>query len=287
MKVLLLGENGQLGWELKRSRPEGVVITTCDYPEVDFLRESSLRDCVGAHAPDWVINAAAYTAVDKAEDESAQAFQVNCNAVAILARLCRDKKIRLVHISTDFVFSGEHFKPYGPGDMPDPVSVYGESKLGGEKAVGDILGDRALIVRTAWLYSAHGTNFVKTMLRLMGEKDQLGVVYDQIGTPTWAGGLARGLWAAMEKGCGGLYHWTDAGVASWYDFAVAIQEEALALELLKREIPILPIPGSDYPTPAKRPHYSVLDSRALYEATGLVPVHWRKQLRKMLKEVGP
>lgn len=285
MKVLILGAGGQLGWELSRNLPKGVDIYTCDYPEVDFGSEQSIRKCVATDDFDWIINAAAYTAVDNAEQESGLAWQINCQAVEVLAGLCREKGIRLVHISTDFVFSGERFTPYLPDDTPDPVSVYGQSKLAGEQAVLKVLGDEALIIRTAWLYSSHGANFVKTMLRLMKEKEKLGVVHDQIGTPTWAKGLAQVVWAAVENGVSGIHHWTDAGVASWYDFALAIQEEALALGLLEKQIPVMPIGTKAYPTPARRPHYSVLDSGSLVQNTGTRPLHWRWQLRQMLMEI--
>lgn len=285
MKVLLLGANGQLGWELSRRHPEGILIETCDYPRVDLKSEASIRACVADHAPDWIINAAAYTAVDRAEKEPEVARQINGRAVAVLAGLCREKDIRFAQISTDFVFSGETFRPYLTGDKPDPVSEYGRSKLAGEQAVLDILGEQALIIRTAWLYSAHGNNFVKTMLRLMQERNSLNVVDDQIGTPTWAEGLARVLWRALEKDLAGIFHWTDAGVASWYDFAVAVQEEAMALGILEEEILLRPIGTKDYPSPAKRPFYAVLDKTSMIEAAGMEPIHWRKQLRQMLQEM--
>ena len=285
MKVLLLGANGQLGWELSRTCPKEVVIEVCDYPKVDFGSVTSIQNCIQKASPDCIINAAAYTAVDKAEQEEALAYKINHTAVVVLAEIAREKDIKLVHISTDFVFSGQQHKPYQPGDRPDPESVYGKSKLAGEQAVQTILGDRALIVRTAWLYSAHGSNFVKTMLGLMADKASLNVIDEQVGTPTWAFGLAQAVWACVQKKIYGIYHWTDAGVASWYDFSVAIQEEGLAAGLLEKCIPILPIPGSLYPSPAKRPYYGVLDKRSLWEKTGIVPIHWRVQLRDMLKEL--
>lgn len=285
MKILLLGANGQLGWELQRTCPKEITIEVCDYPQVDFGSAVSIQNCIQEASPDCIINAAAYTAVDKAEQEEALAYKINHEAVAVLAEFARDKGIKLVHISTDFVFSGQQYKPYQPESTPDPVSIYGKSKLAGEKEVQKILGDRALIIRTAWLYSAHGNNFVKTMLGLMAQKEGLNVIDEQVGTPTWAFGLAQAVWACIEKNIFGIYHWTDAGVASWYDFAVAIQEEALAAGLLKKSIPIIPIPESLYPTPAKRPCYGVLDKRTLWEKTKIVPVHWRVQLRSMLKDI--
>ncbi|MBC8441376.1 MAG: dTDP-4-dehydrorhamnose reductase [Deltaproteobacteria bacterium] len=285
MKVLLLGSNGQLGWELTRTCPKNINLTICDYPKIDFCSISSITQCINAARPDCIINAAAYTPVDKAEQEKDLAYRINHLAVLEIAELCKKNTISLIHISTDFVFNGQNFKPYQPNDTPDPESVYGKSKLKGEQAVHKILGDNALIIRTAWLYSSHGNNFVKTMLRLMKEKPSLNVIDEQIGTPTWAHGLARATWTALEKNITGTFHWTDAGVASWYDFAIAIQEEGLKKGLLDKSIPILPVPTLQYPTPAKRPMYSVLDKTSFWQATEIKPVHWQVQLRSMLKEL--
>lgn len=285
MKVLLIGANGQLGWELVRTCPETIELTAPAYPQFDLCRPQSMASCISELLPDWIVNAAAYTAVDAAEHQASKADQLNHQGVADLSALADKYQARLVHISTDFVFNGENFKPYTPGDLPCPESVYGRSKLNGEIAAGQIMGDRSVIIRTAWLYSVHGRNFVKTMLDLMQEKPLLKVIDEQIGTPTWAFGLANAIWTCIEKKINGLFHWTDAGVASWYDFAVAIQEEALLAGLLSREIPILPVPVEAYPTPARRPLYGVLDKRSLWQATQITPVHWRKQLRQMVKEL--
>ena len=285
MKVLLLGSNGQLGWELQRTRPDNITLTTCDYPKVDFCSTSSIDQCINSSKPDCIINAAAYTAVDNAEQEKDLAYRINHKAVLEIAELCRDNTISLIHISTDFIFNGQNFKPYQPDDTPDPKSVYGQSKLEGEQAIHKILNDQALIIRTAWLYSSHGNNFVKTMLRLMAEKQSLNIIDEQIGTPTWANGLARAIWTALEKTICGTFHWTDAGVASWYDFAMAIQEEGLRTGLLDNSIPISPVPSHQFPTPAKRPIYSVLDKTSFWQAMNINPTHWRVQLRSMLKEL--
>jgi dTDP-4-dehydrorhamnose reductase len=223
--------------------------------------------------------------VDKAEQEKDLAYRINHTAVFEIAQLCRRNTISLVHISTDFIFNGRNFKPYQPDDMPDPESIYGKSKFKGEQAVHKILDAQALIIRTAWLYSAHGNNFVKTMLRLMKEKPKLSIIDEQIGTPTWAHGLARAIWTALEKNILGTFHWTDAGVASWYDFAMAIQEEGLQAGLLNKSIPICPVPSHQFPTPAKRPMYSVLDKSSFWQATDINPIHWRIQLRSMLREL--
>jgi dTDP-4-dehydrorhamnose reductase len=287
MKVLLLGSGGQLGWELQRTCPDHVTVTTCDFPKIDFCSDLSITRCIQETLPDRIINAAAYTAVDRAEQEPDLAFRINHRAVEQIAEHCSRKKTPLIHISTDFIFSGQNFRPYLPDDVPDPQSVYGKSKLKGEQAIQEILKDQALIIRTAWLYSAHGTNFVKTMLKLMKEKQRLTIIDEQIGTPTWAFGLAKAIWSALEKNLTGIFHYTDAGVASWYDFAVAIQEEGSQAGLLGKAIPILPISTNQYPTPAKRPMYSVLDKTSFWQAISSTPVHWRVQLRSMLKEITP
>ena len=281
MKVLLLGAGGQLGWELQRTCPPVIDLTLCDFPKVDFTNAGTIQECIQAAGPDWIINAAAYTAVDKAESEPTLADRINHLAVREIATLCRKNRIRLVHISTDFVFSGQNHKPWLPEDTPDPISEYGRSKLKGEQAVLEIL-DNPLIVRTAWLYSGHGSNFVKTMLNLMNEKPSLTVIDEQISTPTWARGLADIVWQAVGKNLSGIYHWTDAGVASWYDFAVAIQELALDLGLIKTAVPILPVPATAFPTPAQRPLYSVLDKTATLQALETPPAHWRTRLKTML-----
>ena len=287
MKVLLLGSGGQLGWELQRTCPDPITLTACDFPNFDLCSDLSITRCIQETRPDCIINAAAYTAVDKAEQEPELAFRINHEAVARIAEQCHQEKISLVHISTDFIFSGKNFRPYLPDDSPDPQSVYGKSKLEGETAVHRLMKDQALIIRTAWLYSSHGNNFVKTMLRLMKEKQGLTVIDEQIGTPTWAHGLALAIWAALEKKMTGIFHYTDAGVASWYDFALAIQEEGVQAGLLEKAIPILPVSTLQYPTPAKRPMYSVLDKTTFWQALSFTPVHWRVRLRSMLKELNP
>ena len=283
MKVLIIGANGQLGTELQKSCPQNIGITAVDFPEVDLCDSASVYRIVKETAPDYVINAAAYTAVDLAESEPERAALINSEGVRHLAQAVKEQGGRLVHISTDFIFDGQKGTPYLPEDTPSPQSVYGRTKLDGENAVREIFGDQSLIIRTAWLYSVTGNNFVKTILKLMAERDSLNVVDDQIGTPCCASGLAQTVWKAIDKEATGIFHWTDAGVASWYDFAVAIQEEALTLGILEKPIPVNPISSISYPTPAKRPSYSVLDKTAAINELDMVPVHWRVQLRDMLK----
>ena len=235
--------------------------------------------------PTLVINAAAYTAVDQAESDAENAARINEIAPGILARACSVSGARLIHVSTDFVFSGESHTPYSPDSPTDPIGEYGRSKLAGERAVAACL-PAALIVRTGWVYSRFGSNFVKTMLRLMSERAEVGVVVDQVGTPTWARGLAQAIWAASERAeLSGIYHWSDAGVCSWYDFAVAIYEEASNIGLLSTQTIIRPILAAQYPIPAARPPYSVLDKRQSWQDFQLEAVHWRVQLRSMLEEL--
>ena len=193
---------------------------------------------------------------------------------------------RLVYVSTDYVFSGAaRAEPWAEDEPVAPLNAYGRSKRGGEEAVHEVLGDAGTVVRTSWLYGRRGPSFVHTMLRLMRERDEIGVVSDQIGAPTWATSLARTIWGLVANGSSGIHHFSDAGVASWYDFAVAIGEEAAAIGLIDRTITVKPITTEDYPTPAVRPAFSLLDSRATREAAGVDPVHWRENLRHMLQEV--
>lgn len=281
MKALITGANGQLGWSLQQSAPQGAELICTDVAELDICDASAVDAFVALHKPDLILNAAAHTAVDKAESEESQALRINATAVDHLADAARAYTARLVHVSTDFVFDGVSGVPYKPTDTPAPVSAYGRTKLAGEQAA----GEGALIVRTAWVYAPKGNNFVRTMLRLMAERDEVRVVADQIGTPTYAPDLAAALWALSAKGITGIHHYTDSGAASWYDFAVAIQEEGLAAGLLSRAVPIIPINTSDYPTPATRPHYSVLDKSSAFAALGGPAPHWRVNLRKMLQEI--
>lgn len=286
MKVLIAGAQGQLGRSLLKSAATGVEITAVDVAELDITRPEAVQEVVRRLRPEVIINAAAYTAVDQAESERDLAFAVNAGGVEHLARAARDCGARMVHISTDFVFDGHQSSPYLPADDMHPLNVYGASKAEGEKRLQALAGATAVIVRTGWLYAAEGQNFVKTMLRLMRERDSLGVIADQVGTPTWAGSLAEVIWKIVQDPkITGAHHWSDAGVASWYDFAVAIQEESLVCGLLQRPIPIRPLTTEAYPLPAKRPAYGVLDKRSLIQATGLWPAHWRVNLRSMLREL--
>lgn len=280
MKAIITGASGQLGRALQATAPDGVEIIAYGSADLDISDGAAIDERIDREAPALIINAAAYTAVDKAESEEALALAVNAHAVGYLARAAERVKAQFVHVSTDFVFDGEAGRPY-PIDAPThPLGAYGRTKLAGEQAAGT-----ALIVRTGWVYAPTGSNFVRTMLRLMDERPEVRVVADQIGTPTYAPALAEALWRLSELQEGGIHHYSDAGAASWYDFAVAIQEEALAIGLLDAAVPIVPIATSEFPTPATRPPYSVLDKSRTYAALGRPALHWRVNLRTMLNEI--
>ena len=284
MKIVVIGNAGQLSYELVRILGED---TICLGPEdTDITRFDVLSKTLSQLAPDVIINAAAYTAVDKAEEEQELCHAINATAVENLAKYCKQAGAFLVHVSTDYVFNGHKGSPYLPTDPIEPQGAYGKTKADGEKALIDLLPEASCLIRTAWVYSAHGNNFVKTMLKLMADKPQLTVIDDQIGTPTWARGLADACVSAAKNKTVGVYHWTDEGVASWYDFALAIQELGIEKGFLDSAIPVLPIPSSHYPTPAKRPHYSVLDKQSAREAFATCkPTQWRKQLSSMMDEL--
>jgi len=283
-KVVIVGAGGQLGRELARTAGPDVECLPLSRSQLDIANPAAIAESLAGLAPKTVINAAAYTGVDKAESEREAARLANALGPGYLAQVCREQDIRLIHVSTDFVFDGESAHPYTPDAPTAPLGEYGRSKLAGELAVCDAQS-QALILRTGWVYSSYGNNFVKTMLRLMAQRDELAVVADQVGTPTWARSLALALWAAAARPhLSGIYHWSDAGVCSWYDFAMAICEEACDLGLLARPVKIRPIPASEYPTPARRPAYSVLDKARSWRNLQLEGVHWRQQLRTMLKD---
>jgi dTDP-4-dehydrorhamnose reductase len=286
MRVLITGANGQLGRELQRSAPEAASVHGLRREELDIVDAGQIESVLRELRPQIIINAAAYTAVDQAEKQPEQALAVNALGPENLARAAIAMDLRLIHISSDFVFSGLKSSPYLPCDTAEPLSVYGASKLEGENAVLRIAANRALIVRTSWVYSAHGRNFVKTMLDRFANCSTVQVVADQIGSPTWARELAEVLWEmAANTDLRGVYHWTDAGVGSWYDLAVAVLEYATVLGLVRSSITIRPIRTSDYPTVAKRPAMSVLDSTDTWSVLKRMPLHWRHALKEMLSEL--
>jgi dTDP-4-dehydrorhamnose reductase len=284
MKVLVLG-GGQIASAVRAAVPSQHHAVSRARAELDIVDAQAVKRTMAEIKPDWVVNAAAYTAVDLAEDQSAKAYAVNDAAVSSLARSAVREGSRLLHLSTDFVFDGNTNRAYLTGDQTNPLSVYGASKLGGERHVLDA-GAAGIVLRTSWVYAAHGKNFVSTMLRLMREKDRISVVCDQIGAPTWAASAAEAIWGLIDANApAGIYHWTDLGVASWYDFAVAIQDEAFARGMLSRTVPILPIPSTAYPTRAQRPAFSVLDTASTRTMLKVPATHWRQNLRFMLDEL--
>lgn len=270
---------------LLETRPDNVEVIACTHADLDVGAGEAVRACVARHQPAIIINAAAYTAVDKAESEPDSARRSNADAPAHLAAAARECNARVIHISTDFVFDGTASVPYRPDSATHPLSVYGRTKRDGELAVLEQLPRRATVVRTGWVYAAIGANFVRTMLRIMRADGAARVVADQVGTPTAARYLAEALWRiAANPDIHGIHHWTDAGVASWYDFAVAIAQESAELGILPPGICVVPITTADYPTAARRPSYSVLDKSSL-APYGLSPAHWRTRLRAVLKEI--
>jgi len=285
MQVLLTGsERGQLFWELQRSKPE--MVSFCiPGTRLDITDSDAVDQFVRDTKPDVIINAAAYTAVDAAETDKDAAFAINDTAVGYLAAAARDSGAHLIHVSTDFIFGETRPTPIKPDAVTDPVSVYGMSKLAGERRLFSILPDNSLLFRTAWVYSSHGNNFVKTMLKLMKQRSELGVIADQIGTPTWAHSLAQAIWRGAQIHATGVLHWTDAGAASWYDFAQAIMEEGVALGLLEKPVTVRPLRTDQYPTPAARPKYSVLELSSTWETLDLQAAHWRVELRNMMREL--
>jgi dTDP-4-dehydrorhamnose reductase len=283
MRVLVLG-SGQIAKAVAVAAPAQHIVTIRTHSDLDIVDEAAALTEFAKLKADWIVNAAAYTAVDLAEDESAKAIAVNDTAVASLVRAAAAARSKLLHLSTDFVFDGASSRAYLPSDRTNPLSVYGASKLGGERHV--IAGGTGIVLRTSWVYAAEGKNFVLTMLRLMREKAQVSVVCDQIGAPTWALSAATAIWGLIDGvAAPGIYHWTDLGVASWYDFAVAIQDEALARGLLSRQIPVLPIYSSEFPTKARRPAFSVLDTASTRLRLNAPATHWRHNLRMMLDEL--
>jgi dTDP-4-dehydrorhamnose reductase len=286
MKVLIVGAAGQLGRALLKHVPADVELVALDRSQLDITHADAVSETMRKVQPAVVINASAYTAVDLAESEREKAFAINADAVGGLASSCEASRARFIHVSTDFVFDGSLARPYRSEDSTNPLGVYGASKLAGEQLIAARSNLDWCVVRTAWVYASNGRNFVLTMLRLFNERPTVRVVADQVGTPTSALSLANCIWRAAAPGSlQGIAHFTDAGVASWYDFAAAIYEEASQIGLANKPVDVQPIQTKDYPTPARRPSYSVLDVTATTAALGLTPVHWRTNLRQVLREL--
>ena len=283
VKVLVCGAKGQLGSNLKELSihyPD-IFFDFTDIEELDILDSLSLNHYVKQQRPGFIINCAAFTQVDKAETEREKAFLLNAEAVKNLLIAARQCDARLIHISTDYVFNGKNYIPYKENDLPDPDSVYGLSKLKGEMYLAD--SHSSLIIRTSWLYSNYGHNFFKTVLRLANEKDEIKMVNDQVGTPTWAGDLAAAILQIVvstsedsSRFIHGIYHFSNEGVASWYDFAKEI------IDLSGSKTQVLPIETSDYPLLAPRPYYSVLNKKKIRDTFGISIMHWKDSLKKCL-----
>lgn len=279
-KILVTGSSGQLGTCIKSIGSNKSDIHYVNSTELDITNELQVKSFFEMHQIDWCINCAAYTAVDKAESDYDKAFNVNVNGAKNLAEASKLYSAKLIHISTDFVFDGEHNKPYKESDPTNPISIYGETKLKGEKEVAKILSEH-FIIRTSWLYSEYGSNFLNTMLRLSRDRDQLGIVGDQIGTPTYAKDLAEIIMHIIDNECSnyGVYHYSNNGVASWYDFAKAI------FDISNVDIQLENISTIQFPTPAKRPQFSVLDKTKTKENFNVRIPYWRDSLQKAIQNI--
>ncbi|TQV64333.1 MAG: dTDP-4-dehydrorhamnose reductase [Sulfurovum sp.] len=284
LNILVTGANGQLGSEVRElsvNYPYSFFFT--DKDELDITDFNALKSFVDEKCINAIINCAAYTAVDKAQREKESANVINHLATKYLAQIAKEKEIKLVHISTDYVFDGKNYRPYLESDSVNPQSVYGQTKLDGEKVMMDINPKNSLIIRTSWVYSSYGTNFVKTMIRLGKEKESLGVIYDQVGTPTYAQDLARAILEILPQINNEevqIYNYSNEGVLSWYDFAKEIMKMAKLL------CKINPIETKEYPTPASRPHYSLLNKSKIKKAFNLEIPYWKESLRVCLEKMG-
>lgn len=288
MRVLITGAQGQVGQELILSAPPNWEVHGLGSSDLDITDAAHVMASVQALHPQLIINAAAYTTVDKAENDSARAHAVNHLGAENLAKAASSIRCPLLHMSTDYVFSGEHTQPYTEQDTPAPNSVYGESKWLGEQAIHAFCPEH-IILRTSWVFGLHGNNFVKTMLRLGQERDALSIVSDQVGGPTSARSIAQALWQIAQHyqnngSCAwGTYHFSGAPTCSWYDFALEIFTQAATLQLITKAPVLQPINSSDYPTPAQRPAYSVLDNTKLDEQLNIAQSNWKSELNIMLR----
>ena len=281
--ILVTGANGQLGSELKdeSSRYSNDIFIFTDVAELDICNHSAVREFIVKNDIHTIINCAAYTAVDKAEEQFELSNDINNFAVKNFANIAKEYNIKLIHISTDYVFDGTNHVPYQEMDEPNPQSVYGATKLAGENAIQEINPANAIIIRTSWVYSNYGNNFVKTMLRLGSERDQLGVIVDQIGTPTYASDLAKAILKILpnvQNKNVEVYHYSNEGVCSWYDFAKAI------FEIKDIKVKVNSIETYQYPTAAERPSYSVLNKSKIKQAYQLEIPHWRESLLNCLEK---
>lgn len=282
--IFITGSNGQLGSELKKlsTNYQYNFFFTCK-DDLDISNTTDIKNFIEKNNIDTIINCAAYTAVDKAQSEEELADEINHIAVKNLAQISKENNIKIVHVSTDYVFDGKNYKPYQEDDTTNPQSIYGKTKLNGEKAMIDINPQNSIIIRTSWVYSSYGNNFVKTMLRLGREKEELGVIYDQVGTPTYAKDLAKvilGILPNINNNKVEIYNYSNEGVLSWYDFAKEI------MKMAKLDCKINPIETYQYPTPAPRPHYSLLNKSKIKKDFDIIIPFWKDSLDKCLRELG-
>ncbi len=285
MKILITGANGQLGYETQRIlQGKGLNAIGIGRKQLDFSQPERVAEYIAAERADWVINCAAYTQVDKAEEEIELAFRVNRDAAKAVAEGVHHYAGRLLQVSTDFIFDGTQSHPYRENDQANPLGVYGQSKWEGEQAVLEVM-PTAIILRTAWVYGVHGNNFVKTILRLASEREELGIIDEQVGSPSSTVDISRAIYALIEKERTGIYHFTNEGVTSWYDFALAAIKEAKLLGFSFKLKRIKPIPTSAYPTAAARPAYSVLSKEKIRGVLDYDIPHWQTSLNAMLQQL--
>ncbi|RLA76909.1 MAG: dTDP-4-dehydrorhamnose reductase [Epsilonproteobacteria bacterium] len=288
--ILVTGSNGQLGSELRTLINGTEVLTSAnstyyftDRDSLDITDKKAIKNFIETNNINTIINCAAYTAVDKAEEDELNADKINHLAVKYLAQVSKEKNIKLIHISTDYVFDGKNHKPYTEEDITNPNGVYGKTKLDGEKAMCEINPLNSIIIRTSWVYSSFGANFVKTMLRLGKEREELGVIFDQVGTPTYARDLAKAILdiiSNINNKTVEIYNYSNEGVLSWYDFAKEI------MKMAKIDCIVNPIETKEYPTPAKRPHYSLLNKSKIKEKFDIIIPYWKDSLDKCLLVIG-
>lgn len=282
--ILVTGANGQLGSEMQvisKNFPQHTFIFT-DVDTLDITNESDLQNFFSKNSINYIVNCAAYTAVDKAEDNKEMAYAINCEAVRLLAKTAATHNAKFIHISTDYVFDGKSYVPYSEETPISPQSVYGQSKADGENAAMTVAAAQTAIIRTSWLYSSFGNNFVKTMLQLGVEKSELNVIFDQIGTPTYAADLAVAIMTIInaENFIPGIFHFSNEGVCSWYDFTIAIHKKA-AITNCK----VNPIESKDYPTKTPRPHYSVLNKSKIKQCYHFEIPHWENGLERCVNQL--
>jgi len=287
--VLVTGANGQLGSELialtEEENYDGLSFYFTDRENLDITDKSNVKEFCRENNISVIVNCAAYTAVDKAEEDSVNADLINHLAVKYMSEIAKSQEIQMIHISTDYVFDGSHSVPYVEEDSVNPQGVYGKTKLDGENAMIDISPENSIIIRTSWVYSSYGNNFVKTMLRLGQERDELGVIFDQVGTPTYARDLAKAILDIIQSQKDynsnkvEIYHYSNEGVCSWYDFAKTI------FELSNLKCRVNPITSEEYPTPAKRPHYSILNKTKIKRDFQLDVPYWKDALKECLSKL--